>query len=87
MRWAFILLVIAHGLLHFMGPAKAFGLAELPQLHPVTRAMGALWLVAGALLIAGGGLVAASSPWWWAPAAAGVVASQIAIFAAWDDAR
>jgi hypothetical protein len=32
MRWIFVALMLVHGLIHFMGPAKAFGLAELPQL-------------------------------------------------------
>jgi hypothetical protein len=31
MRWIFVALMLVHGLIHFMGPAKAFGF-ELPQL-------------------------------------------------------
>lgn len=32
MRLFLVLLAAVHGLIHLMGPAKAFGLAELPQL-------------------------------------------------------
>ncbi len=41
MRWIFAAIAILHGLIHFMGPAKAFGWDEFPQLElPISRAMG-----------------------------------------------
>ena len=53
MRWTLAVLLAVHGLIHFMGFAKAFGYAELPQLtQPVSREMGFLWLAAGLLVIA-----------------------------------
>ena len=51
MRWVFAFIVVVHGLIHLMGPAKAFGYAELPQLtQPISRGMGLVWLLAAAPL-------------------------------------
>ncbi len=48
MRWIVVGVLALHGLIHAMGFAKAFGLAELPQLvQPISRAMGVAWLLAG----------------------------------------
>lgn len=88
MRYAFLLVVAVHGLIHLMGFAKAFGLARLEQLRqPVSRPMGFLWLAAAVLLLAGAVLLLAAPRWWWAPAAAGVAVSQVAVVASWGDAR
>ena len=41
MRWAFAFIIGLHGLIHLMGPAKAFGYADLPQLtQPISRGEG-----------------------------------------------
>ena len=41
MRWVFAVIIAVHGLIHLMGPAEAFGLADLPQLtQPISRGMG-----------------------------------------------
>jgi hypothetical protein len=38
-----------HELIHLMGPAKAFGVAELPQLtQQISKAMRFVWLTAAA---------------------------------------
>jgi len=38
MRWFFSSIIAIHGLIHLMGPAKAFGYAELPQItQPISR--------------------------------------------------
>ena len=45
MRLLFALLLVVHGLIHAMGFAKAFGLAELSQLtREISRPLGVLWL-------------------------------------------
>ena len=55
MRWVLIGGLIVHGLLHLLGVAKAFGLAELSQMtQPVSPAWGVGWLVAAALVVAVG---------------------------------
>jgi hypothetical protein len=85
MRAVFAALLVVHGLIHFMGFAKAFGFAELPQLRQrVSRPMGVLWLVAGLLI-----LVGAFLPWraFWVVGLLAVVASQAAIVSSWADAK
>jgi hypothetical protein len=48
MRWIVAALLAAHGLIHLMGFAKAFGYAELPQLtQPVSHVIAVAWLAAG----------------------------------------
>jgi hypothetical protein len=88
MRYLFLALIVLHGLLHFMGPAKAFGLAELPQLtQPISRGMGSLWLVAGVALLLSGAAWLSLPRVWWMLALVAVVLSQIAIVASWQDAK
>ena len=65
MRWIFSFVITIHGLIHLMGPAKAFGYAELPQLtQPISRGMGLVWLLAALLCLAA---VAAFFAWPWCP--------------------
>ncbi len=88
MRWAFATLLAVHGVVHALGFAKAFGLAELTGLtQPISRAIGALWLLAGLAFVASSGLFAASWPFWWALAAVAIVLSQVALGASWRDAK
>lgn len=80
-------LFVLHGLIHFFGFAKAFTLADIPQLlQPISQPVGLLWLVAGVLcVVAAGGLFFAPR-WWWAVGAVAVVTSQGVIFSSWRDA-
>lgn len=88
MKWLFFALVLTHGAIHVMGFAKAFGLAELPQLtQPVSRAMGITWLAASLAMFATGVLYVRESQLWWAIGFAAVVISQLVILSAWSDAR
>lgn len=50
-------LLVLHGMIHFFGFAKAFQIAEIPQLLlPISEPTGVLWLIAGVLcLVAAGG--------------------------------
>lgn len=88
MRWLFLALIIAHGLIHFMGPAKAFGLADLPQLtQPISRGMGVVWLAAGVAMLLAGAAFVWGPRVWWLIAMGAVLLSQIAIVSSWTDAR
>ncbi|MEW6323310.1 MAG: DUF6544 family protein [Acidobacteriota bacterium] len=88
MRWLFVALLTVHGLIHLMGVAKAYDLAELAELtQPVSKATGLVWVLAAALLIATAVLLVTGSRLWWAAGAAGIVVSQVVIAAAWGDAR
>ena len=85
---AFALLLVLHGLIHVFGFAKAFGLADLPQLRePISIAFGLTWLLAGLLFVASAIALFAWQRAWWAVAAAAVVVSVIAISSSWADAR
>jgi hypothetical protein len=87
-RVFFAILLAIHGLIHFMGVAKAFGLAELEALsRPISPAMGVVWLLAGLGFLASVPLVLRGPGAWWWLAAGGVVLSQVAIGASWSDAR
>ncbi|MBN8611385.1 MAG: hypothetical protein J0L92_12400 [Deltaproteobacteria bacterium] len=88
MRVALTLLLVVHGALHLLGPARAFGLAELPQLtQPISRTMGVAWLVAAALLLVTAALVIVAPRVWWIVGAIALVASQLVIMSSWADAR
>src|SRR5262245_64332175 len=86
MTVAFAIFLVAHGLIHLLGVAKAFGLADLPQLtQPVSVPAGGLWLLA-ALLFVGAALSLFLAPrWWWAIGACAIVVSMMAIVPAWAD--
>jgi hypothetical protein len=88
MRWAFFALILAHGLIHFIGLAKAFGLAEVPQLtEPISRGMGVAWLAAGLALLATAGLLIWTPRVWWAVGLGSVLLSEIVIISSWGDAK
>lgn len=83
-----MLLLFLHGLIHFMGFAKAFSLAEIPALsQSISKPLGLLWLLAGLLLL--GAMLAfyLKRPEWWWPGAVGLVISQGLIISSWQDAR
>jgi hypothetical protein len=62
MRIAVSIVLALHGLVCVMGFAEAFSLAELQQIQlPISRPMGAVWLVSALLLIASAGVFATSA--------------------------
>lgn len=88
MKFAFLALVALHGLIHLMGPVKAFGLSDLPQLTtPISRPAGLAWSAAAIGLLTTAALMAVSSRWWWMAGAVSVVLSQAVILSAWSDAK
>src|SRR3979490_1213190 len=87
-RTVFIIVVGIHGLIHLLGFAKAFGYAKLPQLaQPLSRTVGALWLIAAVLLVAAAAAVVPLPRRWWILGALGLIASQCAIVSSWSDAK
>jgi hypothetical protein len=86
--WRILLvLLVVHGFIHLMGVAKAFGLAELPQLtQPISRGMGLLWLGAAVLMLASAAMMVFWPRYWWIAGALALVVSQTVIAAAWRDA-
>lgn len=88
MRIALIALLALHGLIHFLGPAKASGWATVPQLRtPITQVSGALWLLAGMLLVGAAITFAIGARQWWWFGVPAVLLSQLLITQAWSDAK
>lgn len=87
-RIVFISLIVVHGLIHFFGFAKAFGLAALPQLAlPISRTLGVAWLIAGLLSVSTAIASLLSPRWWWVLGAFALLVSQAVIVSSWSDAR
>jgi hypothetical protein len=88
MRLLLIVILVVHGVIHLFGFVKAFGLAEVSELHqPISQGRGILWLMAALLLTAGAVLLVAAPRHWWIPASAGIALSQVLIFGSWGDAK
>lgn len=88
MRFLFAAFLVLHGLIHLMGFAKAYGLAELPQLRlPISPQAGAAWLVAAVLFVVSGVSVYATPRWWWAVGACALIVSTAVIWSSWADAK
>lgn len=88
MKALFVLVLVVHSLIHLMGAAKAWGLAELPQLtQPISKAMGFVWLLAALLVITTAGALFGLPQTWWALGAIALVVSQAVILTSWQDAK
>ncbi len=88
MRIAFAVLLALHGLIHLIGPAKAFGWGNISQLRqPISPTAGVIWLLAATLLIGSAVTVLIGARWWWYLALPGVLISQLLIVQAWSDAK
>jgi uncharacterized protein DUF6544 len=88
MKVLFAVFLILHGLIHLMGAAKAFGLADLPQLtQHIGRPAGILWLLAAVLFLVTAVCLFTWPRWWWVAGAVAVVVSQVVIASSWSDAR
>lgn len=87
MKWTFAAFMILHGLIHFMGPAKAFGWAELPQLtQPISKAFGVVWALAALAMLGAAGHFLLAPRHWWITGLVAVALSQVVILSAWTDA-
>jgi hypothetical protein len=88
MRSALASVLVLHGLIHALGFAQAFHLADMPGFHhPIAGRAGLLWLAAALLLVGSGGLLLGSARAWWRLALPGVALSQLLIVSAWNDAK
>lgn len=87
MRRILVALLAAHGLLHLLGVAHAFGLVPIEGLtRPIPPALGVVWLAAGAAFVAAGWLLGRGSRLWWLVAGSAAALSQPVVVAAWPDA-
>lgn len=84
----FAVLLAAHGLIHLLGFAKAFGLADLPLLAgPISTTYGVLWLMAAVLCLAAAGSLFLWPRGWWIVGSGALLVSIAAIASSWTDAR
>jgi len=88
MRIVFLLIVLLHGLIHFMGFAKAFDYGNMVQFtKEISKPMGLLWLLTGLLFIVSAVLNLIKKDTWPILAIIAVLVSQILIFTVWKDAK
>jgi anti-sigma regulatory factor (Ser/Thr protein kinase) len=88
MMTAFAILVTVHGLIHLLGVAKAFHLAELPQLtQPISPFFGALWLMSALFFVVTAVSLVVAPRRWWLIGACGVLVSMFVIVPSWPDAQ
>jgi hypothetical protein len=88
MRTVFIIILVLHGLIHFMGFSKAFNMVEIKELTlQISRPMGILWLLAGLLFLVSLAFYLAGNEVWWIVAIPALVLSQWLIILYWQDAK
>lgn len=88
LKWLLFALLVLHGLVHLLGPVKAFGLAEVAELtQPISRPVGLLWLLAAVAFVVAAVLLLRSPPSWWIIGLVAVALSLALILGAWTDAR
>jgi len=81
-------MLVLHGVIHFMGFAKAFNYGNISQLtKEIAKPSGVLWLLTAFLFIAASILFVLKKDAWIFCALAAVIISQILIFTVWYDAK
>jgi Family of unknown function (DUF6544) len=88
MTIVFAIVLVVHAVIHVLGFAKAFGLADLPQLtQPVSPWLGVGWLLAAVLFLAAAAALFLWPRGWWAIGACAIVVSMFVIVSSWIDAK
>ncbi|MGF2412736.1 DUF6544 family protein [Ferruginibacter sp.] len=87
-KYIFALVMLIHGLIHFMGFAKAFGYGNIAQLtKEITKPSGLLWLVSALLFITAVVLFLLKKDSWSTISIIAFALSQILIISVWKDAK
>jgi hypothetical protein len=80
--------ILIHGLIHFMGFAKAFGNGDMKQLTiPISKPAGLMWMLTALLFIATFILYLLENEYWGMMAIAAIMLSQLLITMNWRDAK
>ena len=88
MRYLLVALILIHGLIHFMGFSKAFGLADMKQLSiPISKPIGLFWLLTALLFLISATLYLLKSGSWMYTCIIACLLSQVIIVLSWKDAK
>lgn len=88
LRYLIALIILMHGLIHFMGFAKAFGYGNITQItKEVPKTEGVFWLLTAFIFIIASILFLLKKDTWIITSIIAVVISQILIILAWKDAK
>lgn len=87
MKIIFIIIMLTHGLIHFMGFSKAFEYGNITHLtSDISRPMGLLWSFTGLLFIVTTILLLLKIEDWWIYGLIAAFISQLLILTTWHDA-
>ncbi|MBC7510757.1 MAG: hypothetical protein H7320_18735 [Ferruginibacter sp.] len=88
LKYLLSFLLLVHGLIHFMGFAKAYNYGNITQLTKhISKPGGMLWFITALLFIAAMLLFLLKNNGWPVIAVTAVIISQILIFNSWNDAK
>jgi len=88
LKYLFASLLLIHGLIHFMGFAKAFGYGNITQLtNYISKPAGSLWLITASLMTVSVVLFLLEKSIWPYLAIIALIISQVLIIAVWKDAK
>ncbi len=88
MRIALIIAIGIHGIIHFFGFLKAFGVSEFNAIsQPISKPFGIVWLVAFILFAISLFLLSIQLNHWWITGIIAVLLSQFLIIQYWSDAK
>lgn len=88
MKFVLTIILFIHGLIHFLGFAKAFHFGNMEQFaKEISKPMGLLWLFTGLLFVSASVLFIAKKDVWAILAIISAVASQLLILTVWADAK
>jgi hypothetical protein len=83
-----VALLLLHGVMHMIGFVQSFGLRNYQKITvEISRFFGLIWLSAATLFVAAATALQLGISWWHASALAAAALSQVAVIAAWRDAK
>lgn len=88
LKYLFAFIILMHGLIHFMGFAKAYGYGDMKQLTlPISKPAGSLWMLTAFLFTAAAVLFLLKKESWMWIAFPAILLSQLLISMVWKDAK
>jgi hypothetical protein len=88
LKYIFTFIMFVHGLIHFMGFAKAFGYGNITQLTKnIPKSMGFFWLLTALLFSIATILILLKKESWIVIATLTAILSQLLIFTVWKEAK